>query len=1033
MNLPRFAVRYPVTISMLMLGIAILGVISFNRLGTDLLPAIYNPRIVVELESGDRSPQEMEQRFARQLEGELGTINRVVDITTHCAQGRIRMVTTFSWGTDMDFALLDVQKKVSRYEANPDVTRLTIARFNPQAEPIAIYALQSSDEIDLDELRRISENLIKRTLERHEGVARVQVYGGVAREVRVVLDEYLLASFQLTAAEVSNKIRQANVDASGGRLVQDGKGYLIKGIGKYQSIDDIGRTVVGYKTPQNSDSAGIGQQQNAALYSPGRVPLYLSEVADIEYGPGERTDLVRLQGKEAVALYIYKEAQENTVRVAAEVRELIDDLARDLPAIDFIPIYNQASFINQSIAEVKTTALIGILLAVLILYAFLRNIGVTALISLAIPISVLATFSLMFFQNLTLNVMTLGGLALGAGMLVDNAIVVIENIFRRRQQGEDAVEAAVAGTSEVGVAIVASTLTTIIVFLPIVYVRGIAAELFREQAWVVAFSLLSSLLVAFLLIPSLAARVLARDDRAFARAGLHLPFYERALQWALHNRKTVIGGALLLIVAALLLLSPIGAEFIPRSTEKQVRIDLELPVGTTLETSAKILAGVETEIEQLVGEQVARIFSTINVRSSQDLFSQATQGGEHRAAITLLLAENSESVRPEEVMTRLQQKMQLPNVHLGFEVKETSLQQTIGSGQAPVALELRGPELPALRSISRQLAAELQELGLLRNMTTSYEASRPEIKLEIDRLVAASFGLDVQQIAQLLHNRLSGEVVSDIFNEGEDRNIRLLFQRPELRELQEMQIETPSGAVVRLADIAHLRSGEVPREILRHNQSRVARITAHLQEGIPLSRAVARVQSIIKDYPLPSGYDLRFTGEEASRQRSFTQLKFALLLSIVLVYMVLASLFESFLHPFIILLTLPLAGVGSVLAFFVWGEPFSVMAYIGVIMLAGIAANDSIVLIDYINRLRAAGQPRRQAIVQAARDRLRPILMTSATTILALLPLTLGIGEGARLRAPMAVAVIGGLVTSTILTLLVIPVVYEALDGLKKE
>ncbi|MFQ5772565.1 MAG: efflux RND transporter permease subunit, partial [bacterium] len=502
MNLPKFSVRFPVTVTMLMLAIAILGFIAFNRLGTDLLPSIYNPRIVVEIQSGERSPQDMEQRFTRSLEGALGTVSKVVDVRSVCSIGRVLVTATFSWGTDMDFALLDVQKQVARFESDPEVDRLTVARYDPQEEPIMIYALSARAQggLDLDELRRISENVVKRNLERLDGVARVQIYGGIKREVRVELDEYLLQAYNLTPAAITSKIKQANANASGGKLVQQDKAYLIKGIGKYANIAEVSATVVGYKESSNGskrDTTLAGSQQSGRIYTPDKVPVYLSDVARVSYAPEEPTDVVRLDGHDSIGLYIFKESKDNTMRVARQVQDEMKRMQNEFTGLSSSLIYSQASFIAAAIGEVKTTAVIGIILAVLVLYTFLRNFGVTLVVSLAIPISILATFTLMYFQHLTLNIMTLGGLALGAGMLVDNAIVVIENIFRRRQLGEEANEAAVNGASEVGIAIVASTLTTISVFLPIVFVRGIAAELFKEQAWVVAFSLLSSLLVAF--------------------------------------------------------------------------------------------------------------------------------------------------------------------------------------------------------------------------------------------------------------------------------------------------------------------------------------------------------------------------------------------------------------------------------------------------------------------------------------------------------------------------------------------------------
>jgi HAE1 family hydrophobic/amphiphilic exporter-1 len=718
------------------------------------------------------------------------------------------------------------------------------------------------------------------------------------------------------------------------------------------------------------------------------------------------------------------------VRVAEQISETIQRLQADSPGLDFSLIHSQARFIDKAIGEAQSSAVIGVILAVLVLYVFLRNWGATIIISLAIPLSILATFTLMYFQNLTLNMMTLGGLALGAGMLVDAAIVVIENIFRRRQLGEAADQAAIHGTSEVGIAIFATVVTTIVVFLPIVYVHGIAAEMFRDQAWVVTYALLASLLVAFMLIPALAAKLLAKDSQIIKERFLRFAFYENSLHWAMQHRGTVVVTTLLLIAVSAALLPVVGFEFIPRSSENQLQVDIDLPPGAPLEKTSAVLAGAEERVRQILGDGVSHIFSTVNVRSSQNLFSGDEQG-EHRASLTINLASGKSASTPEAAIAALRPHLNLPDIATTFRIRETSLQQTIGTGGAPIVVEVLGSELPALQETSNRVAEALRQIKGLQNVETSFQTGRPEINLRIDRLLAASFGLDVQQISARVKERLAGEVVSDFYAEGEDRNIRVAFTPATLAELAEMPIRAANGAFLRLRDISQLGPGEGPKEIQRHNQSRIAHVTAQLEKGVTLGDAVAAVDRVIATIPLQPDYELRFAGEEASREESFDQMKFALILSIVLVYMVMAGSFESLLHPFTILFTLPFAGVGVVFALLLAGEPFSLMAYIGVIMLTGIAVNNAIVLIDYINRLRAVGMPRREAILQGGRDRLRPILMTTATTILGLAPLAVGLGEGARLRAPMAISVVGGLVTSTIMTLIVIPVVYELIDEVK--
>jgi len=549
----------------------------------------------------------------------------------------------------------------------------------------------------------------------------------------------------------------------------------------------------------------------------------------------------------------------------------------------------------------------------------------------------------------------------------------------------------------------------------------------------VAFSLISSLLVAFLLIPTLAARVLSNKQQKINEQTLNLPLYNRLLGLAMRNQKSTVIIAVLMVLSAGFLLPVVGTEFVPRSSENQIQLDFNLPPGTPLERSHNTIKGAEGQLSQILGTAMKDGFGTINVSSAQDLLTSSSQKGEHKASITINLATGKDALSPSQAVALLQKNLVIPNAELELRVRETSLQQTIGTSGPPVIIELRGNDFTILKRLTEEIAAGCAEIETLNTIETSFETGRPEVNLQIDRLLAASFGLDVQSIGASIKERLTGEVATNFYAEGEDRNIRILFNKATMAELQNMPVTTADGATLRLRDLATFEIGEGPREIQRHNQSRVAHVTAGLNKNVPLSDAIAEVEKVTSRVHLPDGYELRFSGEEEERQHSFDQLKFALLLSIVLVYMVLASLFESLLHPFTILLTLPLAGVGVVYAFLFAGEPLSIMAYIGVIMLAGIAANDSIVLVDYINRLRRRGMARRDAIIEAARHRLRPIMMTSATTILALLPLTIGFGEGARLRAPMAIAVIGGLVTSTILTLIVIPVVYNLIDRLRKQ
>jgi len=992
MNLPEFSVKYPITIIMLMLGIILLGTISLDRLGTDLLPEIYSPKIVVELNSGERSPQEMEERFAKSLEGELITVSKVKRIQSISSIGRVQLIAEFAWGTDMDFALLDVQKKVSRYSGEKEVDQLFVSKYDPQAMPIMTLALRSKDQTDLDELRRLANTMVKLNLERLDGVAKAQIYGGDYKDVIVEVDNYLLEAYNLTLQNIIESIRSANIDAAGGTIVENEKSYIIKGKGKFNSLEDAEQVVIGYATRELK-----GEKSQNPDFAVQKIPIALMDVAKVTFTKSRPQNVVKLNGIPCVGLSVYKEAQDNTVKVVEQIHEELEHLRRDLPNTEFVIINDQAQFINQAIGEVKQTALIGIMLAIFILYVFLRNFGPTIIVSLAIPMSIIATFNFMYFNKLTFNIMTLGGLALGAGMLVDNAIIVIENIFRHQELGQSKQLAAVKGTSEVAIAITASTITTIVVFLPIIYVKGVAAELFKDQAWIVAFSLLASLVVAFLLIPMLAARLLKAPPGKEIPGGLRIrsSFYHSIQRYAMRHKLLVIAVTLLFLISSIFLLPIIGSEFVPKADQGQFDLQIQLPSGTSIEQTARIADEITNIIKTTAANDVQHIFQTSGNLEKQSLFGGYQESGSHISLLSVILTPSGKrQTGTAQLIQRIEPHLkQIPDLKFSFRLQNTALQQTIGTQEAPITVEVKGEDLHRIRTVCEEIQETFNSVPNLFNVKTSFEEGRPEINIELDRILAASFGLNIKSVSSSIKNHLSEQEVTDFYYQGDDRDI--IIRQPQF------------------------------------DKSRIGKVTAGIVKGATFSKVMQNVQQKLNSIVPPENIQIQIAGEERERQESFGGLKFALILAIILVYMVLASLFESFLHPFTIMLTVPLAGIGVVLAFFIVQEPLSVMAYIGIIMLAGIAVNDSIVLVDYMNTLRKSGLSRGDAIIQAGQDRLRPILMTSATTILALFPLSLGWGEGAKLRAPMAIAVIGGLVASTILTLVVIPVIYDLIDRLR--
>ncbi|MFH1570310.1 MAG: efflux RND transporter permease subunit [Gemmatimonadota bacterium] len=1036
--LARFSVRYPTTVLMLILAILLLGYISFQRLGLDLFPDLSNPRLFVEVKAGERPPEEMERQFVTRLEAAAARGRGVVNVSSVSRTGQALITVEYGWQVDMDEAFLDLQKAMADLSQRADADEVTVSQHDPNALPVVVAAFYHPQVTDLDALRRTAESIVRTELIRLPGVAAVELVGERRREVEVRTDAYTLEAYGLTVEQLAAAIRTANRNLSGGSIVEMGRRYVIRGVGEFTSPDDMGGLIVAQKGPAGAAGGVAGAAAvTGTASSADRTPVYLREVAEVRTSLSEPVNVVRLDGRPCLGLEIYKEARFNTIDAAASIRAELEVLRQALPGYRLEVVEDQSRFIAAAVGEVEETGVVGIALAVLVLYAFLRRVGVTAVISLAIPISVVATFNLMYFGDLTLNLMTLGGLALGAGMLVDNAIVVVENTFRHLEAGASPAEAAVRGAGEVGGAITSSTLTTIVVFLPIVYLHGAASELFRDQAWTVAFALLSSLFVALVVIPMLASRLLgAGGTAAVAARAVHFPRYAALLRVVLRHRGAVVGAAALLVAAAAALVPVVGSEFMPRAGQGDVSVELSLPEGTSLERTAGVVRNLEAFVTERFGRRLAHVYSRVGPAGGAAGAQEEVLTGENSAALRVILAPGS-GLSPEAVIAALGPELDaLPEVEARFALEETALESSLGRSAAPLVVEVKGKDLEVLADLARQVQERLAGMAELTAVETSIGQGRPQVDVEVDRTRAAQYSLTAEAMGAQLQRVLSGQGVGQLQQGGEYSDIVIRRPRLSLDQLQNVMLEAGEGRRVRLDEVASLRRTLSPRAIWRNNQARVVTVSAHLQGDWPFDRVAAGVRAALAGVTLPPEYGLAITGEEQLRQEAFGNLAFALVLAVVLVYMVMAAQFESLLHPFVILLTIPLAGAGAVLLLLGLSMPLNVMSYIGLIMLAGIAVNDSIILVDRINQNRRAGLPLEEAIAGAGETRIRPIVMTSATTMLALVPLAVGLGEGAALRAPMAVAVIGGLFTSTALTLVVIPCLYHLLarfDRLRPE
>jgi HAE1 family hydrophobic/amphiphilic exporter-1 len=1022
-NITSFSVKYPVTVLMMILGIILLGYISYDKLGTDLFPNLTNPHLYIEMKAGERPPEEIEKQYIEPIEAQASRQEGVLSVSSTSKVGRANISIEYNWEQDMDAAFLDIQKALSSYSQNEDISEFNISRYDPNAEPIMLIALEHESITNMNELRKTAETYIRNELIRIEGIADVNITGQEKSEILVKTNDYLLKSYGLTTNDIVTKIRSLDRNISGGKITEGGIQYTVKGVKIIDNINDLENVIIGFSSKKQATNNASTQVKED------KAPIYLKDIATVKLVNKEPDNIVYYNGKRCLGLNIYKETKFNTVSAIEKLSVSLKDIEKALPGYKFHVIRNQGKFISDAINEVKDSAITGILLAMVVLFIFLRRINTTLIVSISIPISIIATFNLMYFNGLSLNIMTLGGLALGAGMLVDNAIVVMESIFRNIEKGLSPKEAAIKGTSEVAGAITASTITTIVVFLPIVYLHGASGELFKDQAWTVAFSLLSSLFVAILVIPMLSSKFIKAGFKPKAKeANSKFAWYADFLDKVIAKRYPIIISTFVIVGASILLVPLIGSDFMPKTESKKFAIKVTLPEGSDLRKTASTVKSVESMVRDVVGDDLHYIYSHTGPSMTSSA-SKGSQEDKNTANIDIKLKEDSK-LAVGQLMTYLDKNIKgHSGINIEFKNDKSALSSVLGTDEAPIVIEVYGKDAKELEKISKQINQKLHTNDKLYEISSSFEKGAPEIDVKIDRLRAGVLGIDINNVTAQIKDILSGKEAGSIEKGGELKNIRIALPEVNISQLSNLEVIS-GGKKYRLAEIAKIEMNYSPKQIERKAQNRIGKISANLRKGAVLDKVVADVKKDIATIDLPSNYRIKIGGEEAKRAESFGSLAFALMLSIILVYMVMASQFESLVHPFTILLSIPLAVAGSLFSFFILGQSLNIMAYIGIIMLVGIAVNDSIILVDAINRLKGKGMELKEAIKEAGLQRIRPIIMTSLTTILALLPLTFGFGESAALRSPMAIAVIGGLITSTLLTLIVIPCLYYTIDRL---
>ncbi|MBU8974643.1 efflux RND transporter permease subunit [Lysobacter sp. MMG2] len=1102
---------------MVTLTFVLFGFIALGDLKVNLLPDLSYPTLTVRTEYTGAAPSEIETLISEPVEEAVGVVKGLRKLKSVSRTGQSDVVLEFAWGTDMDQASLEVRDKMEVLQLPLEAKAPVLLRFNPSTEPILRIALSPKTEATSDTeamrqltaLRRYADDDLKKKLEPVEGVAAVKVGGGLEDEIQVDIDQQKIAQLNLPIDTVIQRLQQENINISGGRLEEGSQRYLVRTVNQFANVPEIREMLVTTQSGGDGAAASAAAQMAAIAAQTGSaeamaaaasvqsansaggatvaggMPVRLKDVADVRQGFKEREAIIRLAGKEAVELAIYKEGDANTVATADAIQKRLDEIKEQVPPdVELTTIDDQSTFIRHAISDVKFDAVIGGALAILIIFLFLRDGWSTFVISLSLPVSIITTFFFMGQMGLSLNVMSLGGLALATGLVVDDSIVVLESIAKARERGLGVLEAAIAGTREVSMAVVASTLTTIAVFLPLVFVQGIAGQLFRDQALTVALAIGISLIVSMTLIPMLSA-LKGRPPMAFpeeaphprwepkSKIGMPLAYTQRGIGWtlrtfffgiawlivrawrglvavvgpvmraasdlamapygraergylkllpsALKRPTLVLGSAAVAFALTLLAVPLLGADLIPQLAQDRFEMTVKLPPGTPLRDTDALVR--ELQQKHAKDDGIRALYGVSG--SGTRLDANPTESGENIGKLTVVM-ENGGSKAVEAAETeRLRTTMQShPGAQVDFARPE------LFSFSTPLEIELRGQDLEGIQQAGQRMAALLRANPHYADVKSTVEEGFPEIQIRFDQDRAGALGLTTRQIADVVVKKVRGDVATRY--SFRDRKIDVLVRaretdRASVDSIRRLIVNPGSNRPVTLDSVADVVATTGPSEIHRADQVRVAIVSANLRD-IDLGTAVREVQDMVSKQPIGAGVTMHIGGQGEELAESVNALLFAFGLAVFLVYLVMASQFESLLHPFVILFTIPLALVGAVLALLITNSPVSVVVFIGLILLVGLVVKNAIILVDKVNQLREAGVPKREALVEGARSRLRPIIMTTTCTLFGFLPLALAMGEGAEVRSPMAITVIGGLLVSTLLTLVVIPVVYDLLD-----
>lgn len=1051
MSLPDLSIRRPITTLMIYIGVFLFGVISLNLLSQELFPPITYPQLSIVTPYENAAPEEIETLITRPIEEAVGSVSGLRRITSTSKEGLSLVVAEFGWNQHMDFASLAVREKLDLIKERlpRDASEPVVVKFNPFELPILTLSISSPERTPV-QLKQIAKKWFKSEIEKIQGVASASISGGSDEQILVNVSQTKLKGAGVSIVEITDSISGSNINFPGGTIKESFYEYLVRTLGEFQKAEEVAELPIRRDNLRESKNPFL-DDENSKL--PSNRLILLKDLADVSRVEKKKTSYSRFNGLENVTIAIQKQAQSNTLRTVSLTKKKLKELQAELPKdIKIDIVYDQSKFIQDALDGVKDAALQGGFLAFLVLMVFLRDFKNSALVVTITPVTVLATYTLMYFLNISLNVISLGGVALGVGMLLDNAVVVIENVYRRfREHPEEGMaQAAATGSNEVMAPMVASTLTTVSVFLPIVFVTGIAGQIFKELAWVVVVTQVISAIIAFTLLPMLIAKVGGKSS--LTQRDIHeeqkpqglfqkilqvvsLPIqmiekaYVKILPAFIKGKWFYLGIILLIFVASLFMLNSFDRVLLPKIDQGQFMVKVDLPVGARIEFTNKITQKIEEFIAQIPEvKSVSVVVGSSKGDSSKEIVERI---GANQAQIVVTL-EAGRKRSTTDIVQDIRNyfeissgRQQIRPARLSYVLYDSAFK--VGSeNDAPIVIEIKGPELDQLKALALKTQTTLDQIEGVYGVTNSIAEPFPETKLIINKDRAAYYRLSVTSIAQAANIAVKGFTASKFKEHGNEIDIRVQMQeddRDKFTKLSQLFIHSPLDVDMPLSDFVEFRQGKGPSEIKRVSQERTVEVYAKIY-GRGLKEVVEDTQAAINQIHVPGRYSVKVAGEKEEIQESFASLQFAFLLALVLVYMVMAAQFESLWQPFLIMFCLPLSLIGVAFALWVSHTPISVVVILGIILLGGIVVNNGIILIDFINQLRAKGVPLEEAVIQSGKTRLRPILMTAFSSAIGLIPLALGIGEGAELQAPMAVTVMGGILVATFLTLVVTPSLY---------